>query len=332
MTVSTGNNVVYGSKAASIIAEPAYPIVSAYEFDFLQQEFVFRERMDKCTVYLIVQRPLTYFDNVRMDDCYIYFDIVDGEQVPLQCRVNLVENSICELDEPVEIEVQFFSKNPGRQQPLRDVGGLKLHRADGSFILWWSPQKLLYEMIVNKLKVATIGDPTAFLDFRVLYIGQAFSQKVWDRLAGHKKMQRILTREGPIGASPKARAPFETSLILLRATDFDEILEVPHTFMPRQEGIAPILHPIDLDQQGALEAFCHPFIELGDEALTRDLEAQLIRHFRPPYNEVMFDNYPDIAGGMRSKGYSWSEVEVNGLPASLSSDHGSMKATFVFEE
>jgi hypothetical protein len=331
MTASADDHVVYGAKVATIIANPAYPIVSAFEFEFLQEEAVFRERMDKCTVYLIVQRPLTYFDNVRMNDFYIYLDIVDGQQAPLQCRINLVENAICEVDEPVDIEVQFFSKNPGREQPLRDVGALKLYRRDGSFILWWSPQKLLYEMIVNNLKVGTIGDPTAFLDFRVLYIGQAFSQKVWDRLAGHRKMKRILTLEGPIGASPEARAPFEISLILLRATDFDEVIEVPHTFMPGQEGIEPILHPIDLDQDGALEAFWQPFIEMGDEALTRDLEAQLIRYFRPPYNEVMFDNYPDIAGGMRSKGYSWSEIEVDGLPASLSTVHGAMNATFNIE-
>lgn len=285
-----------------------------------------------CTVYLIVERPLTYFDNVRLDDTFIYLDIVDGRAEPLQCRINLVENGICDVGDLIEIEVQFFSKNPGREQPLHDVGALKLHRADGSFILWWSPHKLLYEMIVNNLKVATIGDPTMFLDFRVLYIGQAFSQKVWDRLASHKKMKRILTLEGPIGASPEARAPFEISLLLLRATDFDEVLEVPHTLLAEREGVEPILHPIDLNQQGALEAFYQPFIEMGDEALTRDLEAQLVRYFRPPYNEVMFNNYPDIAGGMRSKGYSWTEVETDGLPASLSTDHGAMSAAIVIDE
>lgn len=159
MTSSTNDNIIYGAKGATVIASPSYPIVSAYEFEFLQEEAVFRERLDSCTVYLIVQRPLTYFDNVRLDDTFIYLDIVDGQQEPLQCRINLAENGICDTDELVGIEVQFFSKDPGREQPLHDVGALKLHRAGGSFILWWSPQKLLYEIIVNKLKVAAIGDP-----------------------------------------------------------------------------------------------------------------------------------------------------------------------------
>jgi hypothetical protein len=325
-------NVIVGVKAATIIASTVYPIVSAYEFEFLKEEEVLRQRMDNCTIYMIVQRPLTYFDNVRTDDCYLYFEITDGLRDPLRCRINLVVNEICAVGEAVDLGFEFFSRNPGKEQPFRDVGAIKIYRKDGSFVLWWSPQKLLYEYIVNDLIVETIGDATAFLDFRVLYIGKAFSQKIWERLTGHEKMQKILTMEGPIGASPEARAPFEISLILLRATDFDEVLEFPHQFMAPPDGSAPILHSIDLDEDGALERFLRPFAGLGDEALTRDVEAQLIRWFKPPYNKVTFDNYPDIKGGMRSKGYSFTELEIDRLPASLYTDHGSMTSVFVTAE
>jgi hypothetical protein len=325
------DNVVYGAKALKIIASPVYPIVSAYEFEFLKEEEVLQQRMDNCTIYIIVQRPLTYFDNVRLDDSYIYFDITDGTQEPFECRINLVVNEICAVGEAIDIDVLFFTKEPNREQPFRDVGAIKLFDKDGKFILWWSPQKILYEMLVKNLVVETIGDPLAYLDFRVLYVGKAFSQKVWQRLTGHEKMQRILTLEGPIGASPEARAPFEVSLILLKAMDFDEMVVVPDTALPRIENTKLVSHSIDLDQDGAIEAFSLPFIDVGDEALTRDLEAQLIRYFRPEYNEVFFENYPDIKGGLLSKGYSWSDFEIVGLPAALSTDHASTSVAYVVE-
>lgn len=208
---SQGGSIVEATKVANIQVATTYPIVSAYEFEFLKAEEVIRERLDGCTVYLIVQRPLTYFDNVELRHGYIYFDIVDDEAPPLHCRVNLVAAEICGPNETVDIEMQFFAKTPSRSSPYRGVGALKLFKEDGSFILWWSPQKILYEMLVNELavEVEENGNPLAFLDFKLHYIGRAFSQKVWDRLTGHEKMQRILTLQGPIGASPEARAPFE---------------------------------------------------------------------------------------------------------------------------
>ena len=327
------DNVIQAAKAAKIIASAVYPIVSAFEFEFLKEEEVLRERMDNCTIYLIVQRPLTYFDNVRTDDSYIYFEITDGLREPLRCRISLVANEICKVGETIDIGVEFLTRAPAQPQPFHDVGAIKIYRKDGSFILWWSPQKLLYELLVNNLIVETIGDPTAFVDFRVLYIGKAFSQKIWDRLTGHAKMQRIVTAEHPIGASPEAQARFEVSLILLRATDFDEMVEIPYQFLTSPDGVAPILHDIDLDDEQAMERFMfQPFAQLGDEALTREVEAQLIHWFRPEYNEVKFENYPEIKGGMRSKGYSWTELEIDGLPASLHTDHGTWTAIFEMDD
>ena len=218
--MAKGSNLIEGTRVANIQIATSYPIVSSYEFEFLKMEKVVQERLDACTIYLIVQRPLTYFDNVELIDGYIYFEIADGESAPLRCRINLVVAGICAADEPVDIEMQFFAKNPGTAQPFRDVGAIKVFKEDGSFVLWWSPQKILYEMLVNELpvEIAENANPLAFLDFKVHYIGKSFSQKVWKRLTGHDKMQRILTLQGPVGASPEAKAPFEISLILLKSS------------------------------------------------------------------------------------------------------------------
>jgi hypothetical protein len=75
-----------GVRFANIYASTVYPLVSAWEFEFLKVEEVIRERWDNCTIYMMVQRPLTYFYNVVIDDSYIHFEISDGEKPPLPCR------------------------------------------------------------------------------------------------------------------------------------------------------------------------------------------------------------------------------------------------------
>ncbi len=322
--MTTGSNIIQGTKVADIQVSTTYPIVSAWEFEFLKQEDVIRERLDGCTIYLIVQRPLTYFDQVELRGSYLYFEIADGATPPLKCRLDLAAAGICGDDEAVDIEVQFFGAKPINQQPFRDVGAIRIFKPDGSFVLWWSPQKILYEMLVTGLQVevADDGNPLSFLDFKVHYIGKAFSQKVWDRLTGHEKMQRILTLQGPVGASPQARAPFEISLILLTVVGLSDAPEIPANGFSIPEGVKPIKHKIDLDDDDAFERFfLHPFVQLGDEALTKEVEAMLIHQFQPVENDIKFKHYPKIKGGMRSKGYSATSLTIERLPALLYTDH-----------
>ncbi|WP_426954558.1 hypothetical protein [Muricoccus radiodurans] len=321
------NAMIPAMRFARVIASTTYPIVSAYEFEFLQEEKIIRERFGSSTIYIIAQRPLTYFDNVVYEATNIWFEIADGNGTPLPCRIDLAENGICEVGEILELEIGFHSDTPNCQQPHRNVGGFKLYRENGEFVLWWSPQKFLYEMLVNGLKVyvGEEADPYAFLDFRIHYIGQSFSQKVWDRLTGHTKMQKILTRERELGSAPEARAPFEISLIILQITGVDDIPLIGADADHPLAGSNPIVFSLDSNDESAFERFMStPRVQLGDEALTRELEAFLIHRFKPTYNEVLFANYPNIIGGMRSKGYSSTEFILERLPAFLYTDNYSM--------
>jgi len=316
--------ILEGVKTASIQVAAAYPVVSAYEFEFLKEEAVIRERLDQCTVYLVVQRPLTYFDQIELRDGVMYFEIADGVTEPMRCRVDLVDAGVCVPGEVVDVEMQYFSKTPGSEQPFREVAAIKLFRQDGSFLLWWSPQKILHEVLVNGLRVAFAegSDPLSFLDFTVLYVGQAFNQKVWDRLTGHDKMQKILTVQSPVGANPAARAPFEVSLILLTVVGLTDAAELPYVGVSEMPGVSPILHEVDLEDTDGLARFMsEPLVTLRDEAMTREVEAQLIHRFQPEYNTVRFKNYPAIKGGMRSKGYTWTELVIEELPAALRTPH-----------
>ncbi len=315
------------ARFAEVTLSMTYPIVSAWEFDFLREEEVIRRRWDGSTIYMVVQRPLTYFDNVVIGDGHIRFEIADGDRPPIACRVDLAANGICGAGEAVEVVVGFHAAAAGSGQPLRNVGAFQVFGADGRFILWWSPQKLLYEMLVNGLAVETAVDanPHAFLDFEVHYIGKSFSQKVWNRLAGHRKLQRILTREREVGTAPEARAPFEISLLILRVVAFSDIPMIGAAEGNPMLGPDPIVHRLDLSREGAYERFAmRPPVTLGDEALTTEVEAMLINRFRPKYNEVLFHNYPDIRGGMREKGYSWTALTFEQVPALLHTEHFSM--------
>ncbi|MBF8179794.1 hypothetical protein, partial [Herminiimonas contaminans] len=212
-----------GAKKILIHATTRYPIVSAYEFEFLMKEDVIRKRMKGCTLYLILQRPLTYMTNLRESHDGIHFDIVDDHQAPLRCHLPLIENKIAAADELMTLDVLFLKRTPDTKSPFNDVAGFKLWRENGSFVVWYSPHKFLYEVLVGSLHANIEGDPCRFLDFRVHYIGQTISQRVWKRLTGHHKLQKVLTMEGPVNEKRGNRVAWEVSLVMLSIDDFESL-------------------------------------------------------------------------------------------------------------
>jgi hypothetical protein len=113
---------------------------------------------------------------------------------------------------------------------------------------------------------------------------------------------------------------------MLTVVGFDDIPEFPHIGITDRPGVPPIPHVVDLEDDDAVGRFMlEALIPFQDEAMTREAEAFLIQHFRPGHNETLFENYPNIAGGMRSKGYGWTDLVIERLPASLRTDHYQME-------
>ncbi len=304
-----------GAKAIKIFASTRYPIVSAYEFEFLKEEAVIQQRMNSCTLYLILQRPLTYMNNVRPEPDGIYFDIVDDHQPPLHCYLPLVENKITSPGEVSVLQVQFLKKDPDIEPPCNDVAGFKILREDGSFVVWYSPHKFLYEVLAGSLQADIDGDPHCFLDFKVHYIGQAFSQRVWKRLTSHDKLRKVLTIEGPVSEKKGNRVAWEVALAMLSIDGFDESNMFPvHDWMDLGPG-KPVIHSIKTEQD--LARLFSPAIATNAPQLTNEAEAMLIARFKPEYNEILFDNYPDIAAGTKSAGYTSSELQIKKMPVTL---------------
>jgi hypothetical protein len=316
------NDVHNGVKTIQIYAKTSYPIVSAYEFEFLKSEAEIQAILKPCTIYFILQRPLLYFRNVRIENGDITFEITDDSPTaPLKCTFDPRVNGFGDFGEELLIDVQFYKKVPDTQPPFDDVAALKILKLDENFLGWFSPAKFLYECLSGHIQAEVQGQIDAYLDYTVHYIGKSFSQNIWDRLTGHHKMQRILTLEEPM-SSKSARAPFEISLMMLDIDGFDEANIFPFFEFALDPVIEPIVHEFRSDDDG--ESFSSYYAaKLGPRApeLTSEVEGMLVSTFKPKYNEVLFDNYPYLSKGTRSAGYTQSRLLIEWMPAILRTEH-----------
>lgn len=322
------DNVCHGIKIIRIHAQTRYPIVSAYEFEFLKSETEIQAILKPCTIYFILQRPLLYFQNVRLNHGDITFEITDDSpNAPLKCTFDLRRNGFGDFREELLIDVQFYKKVPDTEQPYSDVAALKILNFDEDFLGWFSPAKFLYECFIGNIQVDVEGEIENYLDYTVHYIGKSFSQDIWDRLTGHHKMQRILTLEEPMSVN-NTRAPFEIALMMLEIDGFDEANIFPFDFA-FDLGIAPIVHEFRTDDDGeSFSKYYDPRLEPRAPELTSEVEGMLVSTFRPKYNEVLFENYPHLSKGTRSAGYTQSYLLIERMPAILRTEHHTQGLVF----
>lgn len=319
----TATEELTGIKLIGIQASTVYPVVSAHEYEFLKGEEAVQERMDGCTLYLIVQRPLTYFTNLRPEPGGLRFDIVDDIGEPLGCYLPFTENDLCPPEDVIDMQLLFLKKGIDKEPPFNDLGGFRLYKKDGEFIVWLSPQKFIYEVLAGNLTAELDGDPLRFSDYQVHYIGKAVDQKVWERLTGHHKLQKILTLENHMSEKREARAPWEISIIMLGITGFDEINLGPAPGFMIPQGVSPITYPINTAEE--LEKFWTPLVPTQSQ-LTTEMETGLISAFKPEYNGVLYKNYPYVAGGTREAGFTNSQFFIERMPVILYTKHHRLQA------
>ena len=302
-------------KNITIAARTNYPIVSAYEFEFLKEEGVVQDLFRPCTIYFIIQRPLIYMKNVTISNEIISFEITDGtESSPLICSIDFSMNDFVPKDKNLSVQLQFYTKEHDAVEPFNNVGAIKLYDEDNNFIVWYTAQKIIYEHLNGTLKAEISGNIKEYLDYKVHYIGQAFSQDIWDRLTGHEKVQKIMTMEDPINELASKNS-YEIALFMLDIVGCSE-----HSITKENCSLTdPILHTVSNDDIG--EFIMTPFLEQRAEELTNELEAKFVHEFKPKYNKILFKKYPNIAKGTRSVGYSESHYHIERLPAILETEH-----------
>ncbi len=315
-------NITKGVKSIQIHAKTTYPIVSAYEFEFLKSEEEVKSLLKPCTIYFIIQRPLIYFNNFESNNGIITFDLVDDTaSEPLTCEFIPSDNGFCAGSEELLVNVMFYKKDADLTEPFNDVAAFKLLTLKEVFLGWFSPQKFIYEFLSGNIKAEVKGNISDYINYRVHYIGKAFSQDIWKRLTGHHKMQKILTLEDELNTS-SLKAPFEIALLMLDVDGFDEANIYPYQDFGLSDECDPILHEVSLDDDNdSFERFFMPKLEPNSPELTSEVEAMLINKFKPDkYNDILFENYPNIEKGTRSAGYSESTLVIEKMPAILKTD------------
>lgn len=308
-----------GIKSLMIHAHTRYPVVSAYEFEFLKTEREIQDLLKPCTVYFILQRSLIYINNFTTEDGVIKFQIDDDTSTsPIDCSFVPSDNGMQTPGDKIFIEAQFYKATPDYTQPFNGMAGFKLYAEENQFLGWFSPQKFIYEVLSGNIEADISGDIRAYLDYTVHYIGKSFSQDIWERLTGHEKMQRILTVEDSLNTQA-LKSPFEICLLMLDIDGFDENTIYPTFDFAVPEGHTPIVY--DLNTAADFEKFLTPNLAPRSEALTTEVEAMLINKFKPEYNSILFNNYPYIQNGTRDSGYTFSRLIIEKMPAILMTEH-----------
>lgn len=317
----------FGVKGIKILATSAYPIVSAYEFEFLKNESIFKKNIEGATIYFLLQRPLMFFDNVILDEGGLFFDIADGINEPLQCFIGMEHLGITPGEE-CEINIQWYREPELKSAPFKEVAAFQVFNVKNDFVVWETPQKILYERFSNDLPMIIKGDFLPYMKYHIHYIGQAFSQEIWKRLTGHEKIQKILTLEEPLNRLT-TRPSLELSIMMLSITGFDEEVCINYDDLISLED--PILHAYNYNEDNELfENFYLPFFAPNDKRLTNEAEALLIRIFLPKYNSKKYKAYPKIAEGARSAGYSYASIHIEKFPVELSTENYTQAAEFNF--
>ena len=318
-----------GLKNLTISLRTSYPIITSYEFESLKMEKVVKERLDPSTLYLIVQRPLIYFHNVRQEDEKIKFEITDSKgNEPLVGEFNPWENDFVPEGKDLILNVGFYKKERDKKPPFNHVASMKLYTEDEEFIVWYTPQKLMHELLQGSLKGKCFGDLNSFVDYHLHYVGQAFSQKIWKRLTGHEKMQSILTMEEAMDGRALKNS-YEISLIILRVLGYSENCIFP--LSENKINKEMIIH--DLKNMEAFLKFSELSLPVDAPELTNETEAFLINMFKPEYNKRKFKNYPKIKRGTRNAGYTECSFDLEMVLANLSTANFSANRSFPkFEE
>lgn len=270
--------------------------MSVYEFEYLKDEAAVLEYWKSSSIYIICQRPVLFFDDIWCENGTISMKIRQrGREEELKVSLTIDENdkSLGGAD-GFWVNFQFYDREKQTEQPYKNAAGIKLLNSEHEFVVWYTPERLIYEYVYRRLNVDIDGDIHDFLKYTVHYIGQAQNQGIWERLTGHEKLSSVLIKEHPFIEGEFS--PFELSLIFLKLEDASEIFG----WMPAsdsQENISKL-------DEGDFDSAVVTDLDSIRHQIVNDYEAYLVNFFEPKYNKILFNNYPDIKSGLKSLGYS----------------------------
>lgn len=285
-----------GSKLIINQLKLAYSPLSNRDFALLKDDTAIQANLMNSCLYAICQRSELYFSslNYNSDDGILDVEIrQENNSHVLQILIPLFQ-SCFKIDPTKYVLIYAASHNPNSyldSMPMKFVSGFRIHEGEddkilGKFIVWFTPEKLLQNIWTGSVIADIEGNIRDFTKYRVLYVGKATDQRVWQRLSGHDTLQNILSLEEPtvFGSLPT----HETAILFFTFKENTHI------------------------QGFGVKSTSREFVDLmlghslpSQKSIFLDAEKALINAMLPKYNKELFKNYPKSKDGLYSNSYDY---------------------------
>lgn len=289
-----------GPHSIDTLFTPTFHNLSAYEFSTFRNEAPVRNYWRETSIYMICQHPILMFSDVTVrSDASISGRVSQrGHDVAVDFHILSSYPPHADLTDTRDVEMCFLTREPSKGPIFQNVAAFKFFNDEGKFLAYLSPEKLIYESFRDpRIGLRVTGNIAALQAYEVLYVGQAQDQAIEERLARHESLQTILSETLPM--IERDVPAMEVTLLLF---GIDQAL-VDYTVWETSEGDTvkhngKVYTGAELDALFALNA-----VEAHRTQIINDAEAWLIQFLQPRYNKIRYNNYPDIANGLRSVGF-----------------------------
>lgn len=270
----------------------AYGTLTNYEFAIVKNDPFVELALDKASLYIIAQRAVISFENIipNQKDNLLEFEIHQKKNPNiLKCKLPYLQGAIEATGEyEIHLALNFIDKkNIQDKPPIGNVYGFSLiekMKEKDKFLIWFSPEKLLENVINGNIYCEIEGDFREFLKYKVHYVGKATKQSILKRLTGHNTLQDILSLEHPF-----SYGDLPTHEIAILCFEFQDNIEIK-TFGIESD---------DNDITDSIMGKNYP----NQEKIFLDAEKALIKAMKPGYNKELFNNYPISKDGLYNDNY-----------------------------
>lgn len=269
--------------------ELAYSPICNFEFNSLKSEPIIQDILSDSSLYIIAQRPILTFENIRLidDECTLNFEIHQkGNPNILKVALPFFQDQIAtDLNKDVYFDIGSHDKNYKETlSPYGNIHGIKIY-SEEKFLVWFSPEKFLTNYWRGEIIANIEGNIKLFTRYKVHYVGKATEQEIWKRLTGHSTLQEILSIEYPLNFGH-----LPTHEVVLLFYKFKNNVQL-HTWDGNKAELDSMVSSL----------LCTDLPEL--KTIFLDAEKALINAMQPKYNRTQFKNYPHSKDGLYAFDY-----------------------------
>lgn len=287
----------FSMKMISTTLKLAFCPLSAREMTMAYDDADIAKALEHAHIYMIAKKTQIYFSNVRSEGNHLKLKIQDKDKfvdvsLPLDQSIFVTDPNndlildIGSNDKNVVVEndvvsvahgLKFYQLDRNIANHI-DKSSLKSYMTPENFVVWLSPEKLLYHYRNKQLRIPNFDkSKDSFWNYEILYIGKATEESVLKRLDGHKTFLKILQSE------VEEYKQIRDDIVLL--------------FFEVNESTQGLLVEKNTSEKEFIDAVTNENLP-SIETLCLEAEKIYVNKFTPKYNEIIFKSYPQSADGL----------------------------------